>query len=157
MNRSSWIGMGLICCFVLPVFLAYRYHAAILKGSSVLKTTAHGLLLKPGTKFDFNDVSDRWTLVILKPKNCSQRCELWLNELPYFPVVLSKYDFKTQVFSLNDLPLQNELLNQITWDIHEDGSVLFVDKRGYVALAYPFAANPKKAFLDVKKLLATTH
>jgi hypothetical protein len=155
MTQSRWTLTALICCFITPILLAYWHYTEVISGKMFLPKKAHGVLMKPGTQVDLQFPA--WTLVAVVPEACTGRCQLWLNELPYFPAVLYKYDLFIHHIPSDDWAAldQNKpsIESQLKWNPSQDGGVFFIDKAGFVAVAYSFDANPKKVFLDVKKLL----
>ena len=157
MNRQSLTLLALILSFLAPLFAAFCFHQAYQNGSVPLNLTAYGHLLPPGVQIASRyHHKDHWSLIAIHPQECNQRCDLWTQELPQFPKVLSKFDLDVKII---DLTKDNSLLgiqDYIPWDLAASGGVFFVDQRGFIAVAYPFEANVKKAFFDIKKLLVAT-
>ena len=151
--------ISLVLVFVVPFVAAYYLVQAHHYGIASLSYNVHGTLVAPGHQVpsSFHHPA-YWTMIAIKPKNCDARCVLWSDELHQFPKVLSKYDLDVRIFSLNDFQNQTQFSDPaLKWDWNSQGGILFVDPKGYIAIAYSYDANVKKSFFDVKKLLAATH
>lgn len=141
----------ILLVFALPFVWATHYYWTLTQPGALRTTKTHGHLFAPAEYIEGN-FSQKWTLVHAI-RSESQRYELWQEQLKKIEIMLGPLSDQVE-FKEHDAQLLNLHAN---WDYDLDqGAILLADRQGYLALGYSYDHEPKKAFIELKKLIKAT-
>lgn len=141
----------ILAVFTLPFLWATHFYWSITQPGAERQTHTHGHLFAPSEHVN-RTFSQKWTLVHLAQKE-NPRYELWQEQLKKIESMLGPLADQIEFSELEPQSLQIEA----QWDYAlENGALLLVDRQGFLALGYRYDNEPKKAFIEMKKLLKAT-
>ena len=150
--RQSKRELGFILLFFfLPLSLSTYLYIAVINDSLTLKSKSYGYLFKSGERLE-QDYDKRWTVLHLIDKSNS-RSQLWREQLVKMNIMLGPLADSVDFIEINPMRVNQ----QFSWTHQLDkGALLVVDNRGFLALGYTYEQEPKRTFIELKKLVKAT-
>lgn len=140
--------------FLLPLFAAVSYFSFLSSGRLPLTTSSYGHLFPPGVKWQGHYHEGSWSFIHL-PQRTSSRFDLWCQQTSLIEQMLGPLSEKF-ADKIDDSQVRPGLLLE-SWDYSlEKGALLVVDARGYLVLGYSYDQEPRKVFIELKKLIKST-
>lgn len=141
----------LILAFLTPFILASKLFFSLRDGSTSIQTQTHGHVFKPGEHVQYS-LNNKWTVIHCTCPS-SDRYTMWKGQILKMMTMLGPLADHVDVIEL----APEHLHFKANWDKPLiEGALLLVDHQGYLALGYDYHKEPKRAFIEVKKLLKAT-
>lgn len=141
----------ILLLFFAPIFIATTLYFKIVNKTLSLSPTSYGYLFSPGEMLE-GSYSGRWTLLHVGNEK-SPRHKMWQQQLGKMQTMLGPLSDHVSFMevSARDIP------TDFSWNYQlEEGGLLLVDHRGYLALGYSYDQEPRKTFIELKKLVKST-
>lgn len=152
MLRQSKRELGFILLFFfLPLSVATYLYYGVVNHSFALESKSYGYLFKPGEALE-RTYDKRWTVLHLIDKS-SSRSDLWQQQLVKMQIMLGPLSESVDFVEMNP----NKIKQDLSWTHQlDEGALLVVDNRGFLALGYTYEQEPKRTFIELKKLVKAT-
>lgn len=141
----------IIFMFLAPIFIASYLYIGFVKNDLHIEPKSYGYLFQPGERVDLS-FDKRWTLIHFTDPS-SQRYLMWCEQVDKIKVMLG---LLADQVSFIEMDGREQQLSS-SWDYSlEQGGFLLVDNNGYIALGYRYEQEPKKTFIELKKIIKAT-
>ena len=150
-NKKSMELFFIVTLFFVPFFLATTLYINVSQDPASFATKTYGYAFQPGENLD-RSFDSRWTILHCSNPS-SDRYSIWEQQLPVIKKMLGPLGDHVNIEENTDPLVQSAL--SLPYPI-DNGAILLVDNRGFLALGYHYDQEPKKIFLEIKKLVKLT-